>query len=159
MASAVEKVKQFGEMSLGFVAFLALSTIPLILLVGSVWAAKHLLQPLIAIGWIAVAIDLFILLPLSLFSSLRGLTGGLIFMSSFVFGAVTWLLSIILTYALWGFWALVIGILLFGGAVVPFAMLATMFEGMWEPFFTVFAMLIVTFGSRIVGAMIAESVG
>ena len=29
-------------------------------------------------------------------------------------------------------------------------MLATMFEGMWEPFFTVFVLLIVTFGSRIV---------
>ena len=42
---------------------------------------------------------------------------------------------------------------------MPFAMLATMFEGMWEPFFTVFVLLIVTFGSRIVGAFIAESAG
>jgi hypothetical protein len=38
-------------------------------------------------------------------------------------------------------------------------MLATMFQGMWEPFFTVVVLLIVTFGSRIVGASIAESAG
>jgi hypothetical protein len=74
-----------------------------------------------------------------------------------VFGLLTWLLSFILTYALWGFWAVVLGILLFGGAVVPFALLATMFESMWDAFFTVFVLLAVTFGSRVAGMFIAAS--
>jgi hypothetical protein len=124
---------------------------------GSTWAAKHLLQPLIVIGWIAVSLDLLLLLPLSIFRKIRGFTGNLIFISSFVFGLVTWLTSFILTYALWGFWGVLIGVLLFGGAVVPFALLATMFESMWEPFFTVLVLLIVTFGSRTAGMLIAAS--
>lgn len=146
-------------MMLGLMVFLALASVPLIFLAGSVWAAEHLLPPLIVAGWFAIALDVLVLLPLSIFRRIRGFTGGAIFISSFVFGAVTWLLSLILTYALWGLGAVVVGILLFGGAVVPFAMLATMFQGMWEPFFTVFVLLLVTFGSRIVGALIAESAG
>jgi hypothetical protein len=51
----------------------------------------------------------------------------------------------------------VIGILLFGGNVAPFAALATGFEGMSGPFFTLLVLLVVTFGSRVVGASIAES--
>lgn len=157
MNTAMEKAKEFGGLMLGLMVFVAILCIPLVFLVGSVWAAKHLLQPLIVIGWFAVAIDVFILLPLSIFRRIRGFTGGAIIISSFFFGAVTWLLGFILTYALWGVGAVVIGILLFGGAVVPFAMLATIFEGMWEPFFTIVVMLILTFGSRVLGAFIAES--
>jgi hypothetical protein len=157
MNGAVEKLKALGSTALGITLFIGILSIPVIFIFGSVWTAKHLLHPLIGIGWFLVAIDIFILLPLSIFRSLRGFTGAVIFISSFVFGTVTWLLGFILTYALWGLWAVVVGILLFGGAVVPFAMLATMFEGMWEPFFTLLVLLIVTFGSRVVGVSIAES--
>lgn len=156
MNGAVEKLKALGGTAFGLMCFLAILSIPVVFLFGSVWAAKHLLHPLIGIGWLLVAIDILILLPLSIFRSLRGFTGAVIFISSFVFGTVTWLLGFILTYALWGVWAVVIGILLFGGAVVPFAMLATVVEGMWEPFFTLLVLLIVTFGSRVVGVSIAE---
>ena len=157
MDSAVEKLKALGGTVLGIMCFLGILSIPVVFIFGSVWAAKHLLHPLIVIGWFLVAIDILILLPLSVFRSLRGFTGSIIFFSSFIFGTVTWRLGFILTYALWGFWAVVIGILLFGGAVVPFAVLATGFEGMWEPFFTLLVLLIVTFGSRVVGVSIAES--
>jgi hypothetical protein len=157
MKSAVERLKELGGTALGLMCFLAVLLIPVVFILGGVWAAKHLLYPLIVIGWFLVAIDILILLPLSIFRSLRGFTGAVIFISSFIFATVTWLLGFILTYALWGFWAVVIGILLFGGTVVPFAMLATVFEGMWEPFCTLLVLLIVTFGSRVVGASIAES--
>jgi len=120
-------------------------------------AATHLLEPLIIAGWIAVAVDVLILLPLSLLRGLRAFTGTTIFISSFLFGLMAWLLGFILTYALWGLWAVIIGILFFGGAVVPFALLATLFKGMWDPFFTVLILFALTFGSRIAGAYIAES--
>jgi hypothetical protein len=41
--------------------------------------------------------------------------------------------------------------------VVPFALLATMFESMWDPFFTLLVLLAVTFGSRAAGLFIAAS--
>jgi O-antigen/teichoic acid export membrane protein len=150
------KIAEFSNMIFGVVIFLAFLSIPVLLILGSTWAAKNLLQPLIVLGWIAIAIDILILLPLSIFKGLRSYTGTAIFISSFIFGLVTWLLGFILTYAIWGLWAVVAGVLLFGGAVVPFALLATLFNGMWEPFFTVLILAALTFGSRIIGMLIAE---
>lgn len=150
------KIAEFSSMIFGIVIFLAILSIPILLILGSTWAAKNLLQPLIVIGWIVVAIDILILLPLSLFKGLRGFTGTAIFISSFLFGLVTWLLGFILTYAIWGLWAVIAGVLFFGGAVVPFALLATLFNGMWEPFFTVIILVALTFGARIIGILIAE---
>lgn len=150
------KIAEFSSMIFGVVIFLAILSIPILLILGSTWAAKNLLQPLIVLGWIVVAIDILIFLPLSLFKGLRGFTGTAIFISSFLFGLVTWLLGFILTYAIWGLWAVIAGVLFFGGAVVPFALLATLFNGMWEPFFTVIVLVALTFGARTIGILIAE---
>ena len=150
------KIAEFSSMIFGVVIFLAILSIPILLILGSTWAAKNLLQPLIVLGWIVVAIDILIFLPLSLFKGLRGFTGTAIFISSFLFGLVTWLLGFILTYAIWGLWAVIAGVLFFGGAVVPFALLATLFNGMWEPFFTVIILVALTFGARFIGILIAE---
>jgi hypothetical protein len=79
MNSVTGKVKEFAGMTLGLAVFLIFLSVPLIFIAGSVWAAKNLLQPLIAVGWFAVAIDLLILLPLSMFRSIRGFAGGAIF--------------------------------------------------------------------------------
>lgn len=151
-----EKLKRLNTAALGTVISIAVLSIPALFILGSTWAAKNLLHPLMISGWFFLALDLLVLLPLSLFRGLRGFTGILIFISSFVFGLVTWLLGFILTYSLWGLWAVIIGILLFGGAVVPFALLATMFKGMWEPFFVVLVLVALTFGSRIAGVAIVE---
>ena len=151
-----EKLKQLSQMALGFVIILALLCIPVFFILGSKWAAEHLLQPLIAIGWFLLAIEILILIPLSIFRWFRSFTGSTIFIFSFVFGLITWLVSFVLTYYLWGAWAVIAGILFLGGAVVPFALLATLFKGMWLPFFTVLILLLVTFGSRILGIFIEE---
>ncbi|MDO2232276.1 hypothetical protein Q2448_24070, partial [Escherichia coli] len=58
---------------------------------------------------------------------------------------------------LWGgFWA-ILGMVLLGGAVVPFALLASAFKGMWTLFFIVVGLLVITWGARIIGMLIAES--
>jgi hypothetical protein len=152
-----DKLKSIGSLAFGAVIFVGLLAIPVIFFLGIAWAAKNLLQPLIVAGWIAIAIDIAILLPLSAFKRFRGFTGGGIFISSFIFGLITWLLSFVLTWLLWGGWAVIAGVLLLGGTVVPFALLATLFKGMWEPFFTVLVLFALTFGSRVAGAVIAES--
>lgn len=155
--SVGEKAKELGASIFGIIIIIGILCIPVLFIMGSKWAAEHLMQPLYIAGWIALAIDIFILLPLSIFRGLRGITGTGIFISSFVFGLITWLLGFILTYLLWGFWGVFIGVLLFGGAVVPFALLATLLKGMWAPFFTVLVLVVLTFGSRLVGMLLAES--
>lgn len=104
-----------------------------------------------------LAVNIVIFLPLSIFTRLRGFTGGGIFFSSFLFGFVAWLLGFILTYSIWGAWAVVIGVLFLGGGVVPIALLATAINGYWDPFLTLLVVTALTFGARIIGLLIAES--
>ncbi|MHB8405789.1 MAG: hypothetical protein ACYDCJ_10240 [Gammaproteobacteria bacterium] len=153
----IEKVKALGGVLLGIAIFVCVLALLVVFIKGSLWASEHLLQPLIVIGWIALALNILILLPLSIFKWLRGFTGGGIFLSSYIFGLVSWLLGFVLTYALWGLWAVIFGILFLGGGVVPIALLATLFKGLWEPFFTLIVLTVITFGSRVGGLLIASS--
>ncbi|MPW27715.1 hypothetical protein F9L16_01705 [Agarivorans sp. B2Z047] len=152
----MEKLKSLASSAFGIAIFIAVLSLPLIFIMGAAWASKNLLQPLILIGWVLLALDIVILLPLSLFSSLRGYTGTGIYISSFVFGLVAWLLGFVLAYTIWGVWAVVIGILFMGGGVVPIALAATAFGGYWDPFFSLLVISILTFVSRFVGLLIAE---
>jgi hypothetical protein len=153
----IEKAKALGEVLLGGAIFVGILALAVVFIMGSLWASRHLLQPLIVIGWIALALNILILLPLSVFKRLRGYTGSGIFLSSYIFGLVAWLLGFILTYALWGLSAVIVGIVFLGGGVVPIALLATLFKGLWEPFFTLLALTAITFGSRVSGLLIAGS--
>ncbi len=153
----IEKVKALGGVLLGIAIFVCILALPVVFIKGSLWASENLLQPLIVIGWIALALNILILLPLSVFKRLRGFTGGGIFLSSYIFGLVAWLLGFVLTYALWGPWAVIVGIVFLGGGVVPIALLATLFKGLWWPFVTLIVLTIVTFGSRVGGFSIANS--
>jgi len=153
----VEKLKEMAGMAFGSLMFIAILSLPLVFIMGAAWASKNLLGPLITIGWVLLALNIVILLPLSIFKRLRGFTGGGIFFSSFLFGLVAWLLGFILTYSIWGAWAVVIGILFLGGGVVPVALLATAINGYWDPFFTLLTVTTLTFAARIIGMLIAES--
>lgn len=153
----VEKLKEMAGMAFGFLILIAFLSLPLVFIMGAAWASRNLLGPLIAIGWVLLALNIVILLPLSIFKRFRGFTGGGIYFSSFLFGLVAWLLGFILTYSIWGAWAVVIGILFLGGGVVPIALLATAINGYWNPFFTLLILAVLTFAARIIGIFIAES--
>jgi len=153
----IEKAKALGGVLLGVAVVVCVLALPVVFIMGSLWASEHLLRPLIVAGWIALALNILILLPLSVFKRLRGFTGTGMFLSSYIFGLVAWLLGFILTYALWGLWAVIVGILFLGGGVVPIAILATLFKGLWEPFLTLIVLVAITFGSRVGGLLIANS--
>lgn len=72
--------------------------------------------------------------------------------ASYVFGATLWIWGLLLTYTLWGGVALFIGLFLMGVGVVPIAMLATMFNGMWSEFGQLVFLLAMTVGARAFGA-------
>ena len=151
----IDDLKKLGTFAFGLVILIAVFALPAIFVMGALWAAEHLLTPLVVVGWIAIAADLLVLL-LAIFKSLRPFAGSVIFISSYIFGLVSWLLGFVLTYVLWGLWAVIVGILFLGGGVVPIALLATMFKGMWEPFFTLLVLSAITFGARIGGIILAS---
>ena len=66
-------------------------------------------------------------------------------------------MGLLLTLALWGVLAVIIGLFLFGVGVVPIAMLATLFNGMWLELGLLFLAVILTFGCRLLGIVLAES--
>lgn len=154
-----DRFKSVGIYAAGLALLVGLFAIPVVFLLGVQWAAKHLLQPLITAGLITLAIDVLVLLPLSLFRRLRGITGVAIFISSYIFGLVTWLLSFTITYILWGSWAAFLGVLLFGGAVVPFAIIASIFKGRWYELIAVLALFTLAWGVRFLGISIGIKEG
>ena len=151
-----EKLTSIGSAGLGLAFIVALFALPFIFIKGAMWASQYLLPPLIGVGWVAIAIIILLLLPLSLIPRLRNFTGATILISSYLFGLICWLSGLVITYALWGGWGVVIGLLLLGGGVVPVGMLASVFKGEWTMLLVLFTMLVLTFGTRIAGAYIAE---
>ena len=152
-----DKLKSAGSMAFGLAIFLAMLAMPFIFIKGAMWASENVLPPLINIGWFALALVLFVLLPLSIFKRLRAYTGGTILISSYLFGLICWLMGFVVTYMLWGLWAIVVGLLFLGGGVVPIAMLASLFKGEWSAIAVLLALVVLTFGTRLLGAYIAQS--
>lgn len=90
-----DALKGIGSIVLGLVVLVAIVALFVVFIRGAAWGVEHLLSPLIAVGWIALAIDIVVLLPLSKFKPLRGLAGSIIFISSYVFGLITWMFGFV----------------------------------------------------------------
>lgn len=126
-------------------------------ILGGVWVSKHLLPWLTVISFVVFAIVIFVLLPLAIPRATRGFSSISMLIASYVFGATLWMFGLLLTYFTWGIVAVIIGLVFFGVGVVPIALLATLFKGMWGPFFTLILLAIATYGCRIGAMSLAES--
>lgn len=115
------------------------------------------LYPFISdIALLVFLFDLIIVLPISFFKKAKRFSGIAISYSSYIFGLQLWLSGLMLTLQIWGIWAVIIGLLLLGIGVVPIAMIATLFHGMWKDFIQLVLSLILVFGARILGAHMLE---
>jgi hypothetical protein len=115
---------------------------------GAAWASAQVLPFLSALARTSFALVLFVLIPLAIPRATRTFAAFGMLIASYVFGLTTWMTGLLLTLTLWGFLGVVIGLLLGGVGVVPLAGLATLFNGMWEEFFSVVILVMVTFGTR-----------
>jgi len=146
-----ERLKGIGNIILGLVMILALSVLVIMFIKGSVWMGEHVMQWLINAASLVLVLDLIIFLPLAIFRRLRPLVGLALYISSYLFGLVTWFLGLLLTYTLWGLAATVVGLVLAGVGVVVMGILATLFKGMWPELMWLIIYLVVTFGTRAIG--------
>ena len=112
---------------------------------------------LIQILWIILPFVFFILIPLSFIDALKGITGTVIFYSSFFFGLITWIFGFVATYYTWGTTAIIIGLLLGGIGVVPIGFLAALITGQWLALFMILLGVAVTWGTRLIAFRIMES--
>jgi hypothetical protein len=149
--SVNNKFKGVVESVLGAIIAITFIIAIVIFIKGTVWASEYILPPLISVGWIVLAIDLLILLPLAISQRLRGLAGAGLFITSYLFGVICWLVGLLVAYTLWGLWAIIIGLLLLGIGVVPIGMLAAVFEGQWYMLIVLVVLAALSFGARSLG--------
>jgi hypothetical protein len=66
-------------------------------------------------------------------------------------------MGLLLTWMLWGGFAVFIGLFLMGIGVVPIAMAATLFKGMWAELGLLVLAVVLTFGLRTLGITLTEN--
>lgn len=149
-----DKLSEMGSSGLGIIFFLALCSLPAVFLLGAEWLGEKLLPFLLPLSMITLAICILILLPLAIFRATRPLAGNGFFIGSYVFGVTGWFMGLLLTLTLWGGVAALFGLFFFGIGVVPIAMLATLFNGMWLELGLLILAIVLTFGCRILGLVL-----
>ncbi len=151
-----ETMKAIGYTVLGLGIVVGLGVIAVLVLQGGVWLSAMLYPWLVALNGLTLALFVFVLLPNAVFSSVPKFAGSGMFIASYVFGATLWVWSLLLTYTLWGGIGLAIGLFMAGVGVVPLAMLATLFNGLWAVLGQLVLGLILTIGVRMWGARLLE---
>src|SRR2546425_279886 len=134
----------------------ALVLIVMLFIQGGVWLSAKLYPWLVTLNGLTFAITVFVLLPNAVFSSVPRFAGNGMFIASYVFGATLWVWSLLVTYTLWGGPGLAMGLFLAGVGVVPLAMLATLFNGLWSVLGELVLGLILTLGVRMWGLRLLE---
>lgn len=152
----MQSIKNIGSSLLGIVIFVGIFfALGLLFAYGAKLAFT--IQPFI--NWLAGVLFVIniVALLVAIIPKARGAAGLIIFISSFVYGLGTWIFGLAATLALWGWIAVIIGVLLGGVGVVPIGMLAAIFNGEWGIFWTLLISLLLTYVARIIGNMLVSS--
>ena len=118
--------------------------------------SQRLLPWFILASILAFVLLILVLLPLAAFRRSRGFASVAMLIVSYVFGATVWMEGLLLTMALWGTFAVVVGLFFAGVGVVPIAMLATLLKGMWGNLTELVVLTVLTFGTRLLAVWVSE---
>ena len=151
-----EILQNIGYAIFGLLFIFSILLILGLLFKGGIWLSAMLYPWLVGIFGITLSITVFVLLPNAVFTSTPRFAGYGMVLASYIFGVTLWVWSLLLTYVLWGGIALFIGLFLVGVGVVPIAMLATLFKGMWSTLGQLVLVTVMTFGTRIWGLYLLE---
>jgi len=151
-----EKLQVLGGFALAIVGFFVAVVLAVFFIKGGVWLSEKILPTLATVSGWTFAACLLILVPLAVFHPTRAFAGTGLYISSYVFGTCLWVMGLLLTYKLWGMFAVLLGLFFAGIGVVPFALIATMLNGLWSTFFILVFMLITTYGSRLMALYVLD---
>ena len=151
-------LKSTGAVFLGIAAFIALSILGIVFLYGAVWVSERIFEYVIVAAWIAFAVCIFILLPLSVFRKTRIVATFGFMACSYAFGLCTWILGLLTAYFYWGLGGIIIGLIFGGVGVVPIGILAAIFHTDWQAVVTLILGLVLTFGARALAVWLAAMI-
>jgi hypothetical protein len=146
-----DTLKSIGSFILGICILVGVGFLAVMFLTGGVWLGERVYPWLIVITAIALFVTILVLLPLSIFRHTRAFAGGGIYIASFVFGLTLWVWSLLTSYTLWGIGGVVVGLLFAGVGIVPIAILANLFHGLWSMVGELLLVTAITFGTRFFG--------
>ncbi len=118
---------------------------------GGVWLGKTILPLLAFIALLVLALDIFVLFPLSMSKRSRSASGAGLFLSSYVYGATAWLWSLVLVDAIWGIGMVIVGVLFAGIGVIPLAIIATSVNSAWGLAGQIIFLVALAYGTRTAG--------
>jgi hypothetical protein len=105
----------------------------------------------IIVVMVTLAACLLVFAPLGFFCGMRLFAANALIASSYVLGAILWIACALITFSLWGWIALIIGLVLFGLGIVPMAMLALAIDALWVSLCALTFLLVATFAIRFLG--------
>jgi hypothetical protein len=143
----------FG-LTLGSMAFIVILGIAILLIFLRLPQMAEKVFPWIMIAVrITLAVCLLLFLPLAVAKRTRFAAGVGFRISSYVFGLSLWIYSVTVAFRIWGWWGLIVGLILLGVGVVPIAYLATVLNGYWPIVGDLVLATVLTFGSRFLGRL------
>jgi hypothetical protein len=154
-----DTLKTIGSFLLGICILVGVMFLVMMLIKGGVWLSERVYPWLVILTVITLFIVILVLLPLAIFRRTRAFAGGGIYVASFVFGLTLWVWSLLISYTLWGITGIVVGLLLGGIGVVPIAILASSFHGMWSMVGQLLLVTAITFGTRFFGIYLMTKSG
>jgi hypothetical protein len=144
-------LKSLGGLILCAVYLIALLTLTVLVLRGSVWVSDKALPVVNLIGKVSFFLLIAVFLPLSFFQKCRGWCGLAFIYWSYFCGLSLWMFSLLVTLNLWGKMAVIGGLILAGVGILPVALLACMFKSEWSIFVQLLCQLALLFACRVYG--------
>ncbi len=151
-----EAIKSIGEFIIGIAIFVGLIFLVIILIGGGIALAVKIYPFLVKATTIITFLCILVFLVLAPFKKTRGWAGLIIYFASYLFGFSLWIYSALVAYVLWGLLALFIGLVIAGIGVLPVAFLAALFNGEWVIIGNLIYMIVLTYGSRLLGIYLVE---
>lgn len=146
----MQTLRSIGNFLLGTVALVGIIVVAVLLFTLGARVALAI-QPFV--NWLAGILFILniIVLLFALVPRFRSVSGLIIFISSYIYGLSTWIFGLAVTLTFWGWFAVIIGVLLGGVGVVPIGLLAAGFNGQWGIFWSLLVSLILTIVARMIG--------
>lgn len=156
--SFLEKLGGLAAGLLGFVIFVGLMVGAYIILSGTASLAIDNISLIFTVNNIALAICVFVFIPLAIFDKTRIISCyGLLF-GSYALGLTVWLYGLAVTYSLWGLFWVIVGLFIAGVGVVPIGLLAAVLGGYWSVAGILIYGCVITYGFRWYAVYLGEKI-
>lgn len=152
---SVAALKAIGGFAIWLVVMVGMVLLVTMFIRGGAWLSDKLYPWLVGSSALALGFSILALLPLAAFRETRGYSGVGFFVVSYILGVTLWVWSFLTTYVLWGGFALLVGLFMGGVGVLPIALLASAFKGMWSHFGQLILVTVATFATRGFGLYLA----